>query len=48
MRLRRPVTAEARRDSVRNITFLLLVAVVVALVVGVIVVFALFLERFGG
>ena len=47
MRLRRPVTPEERRASVRNVAFLVLVAFVIALVIGAIVVFSTFLSRFG-
>lgn len=48
MRLKRPATAEERRTSVRNVAFLVLVAVVIALVIAAIVVFSTFLSRFGG
>lgn len=36
------------RPAARNIVFLVLVAVVVALAIGAIVVFGAFLDRFGG
>jgi len=48
MKLRKPVTPEERRESVRNVAFLVLVAFVIALVIGAIVVFSTFLSRFGG
>ena len=48
MNLRRRVAPSERRVSVRNVAFLVLVAFVIALVIGAIVVFSTFLSRFGG
>lgn len=47
MRLQLPGTPEERRASARNIAFLVLVAVVIALVIGAVIVFSTFLSHFG-
>ena len=47
MKLQLPTTPDSRRASVRNVAFLVLVAVVIALVIAAVVVISTVLSRFG-